>query len=412
MTNYSDMLPRLPENYTFGLELEFTGGLTYYQTTQIIQNLIDKGVLREGWTVHYDSSVVDENQKGAEIVSPVLKDDEQTKRELEIITRIIKNYGGVMGAKTGGHIHYGVQCLGDDIHQIQNFFKLYTIFEPLLYKLSAGDLGYVRPGARDFAKPVQKGLNNVIDANINSYADLFSRIAANIGAIPTHYGPYRYYGLNFQRITEAIRKMPPKENIEEFMGKMLRGETIYDGKGNKLSPTIEMRFRNGSSSADEILRGVRLGGQMFVAAKDPCFDKMPIIKSLYRDSKKKNQILWTVTQENLNDPRYAGLTPMEIVEKKFADSRFGNGQIDKNTFLVFLGILYRTTPLDNTVTVENRMKLYELYKNSVQKTPTSRNTVYNSTRNNIRETLNTTRRYIEYLRNNQNSYRVPALRSA
>ncbi len=68
MKKYSDMLPRLPENYTFGLELEFTGGLTYYQTTQIIQNLIDRGIIREGWTVHYDGSVIDEKGQGAETV--------------------------------------------------------------------------------------------------------------------------------------------------------------------------------------------------------------------------------------------------------------------------------------------------------------------------------------------------------
>ena len=216
MKNNSDKLSRLPNEYTFGIELEFTGGLTSEETQICIEQLIKEGKIREGWQVHYDNSVVDENGKGAEIVSPVLRDDEQTQKEIQIITEFIKKAGGKMDEKVGGHIHFGVQCLGNNIEDIKNFFKLYTIFEPLLYKISTGDLNYVRKGCREYAKPIQKRLTKVIDRNINSLSDLMIRLAANVGANPTHYGENRYYGLNIQRIIEAIRKMPENENMEEF----------------------------------------------------------------------------------------------------------------------------------------------------------------------------------------------------
>ena len=128
-------LERLPKDYTFGIELEFTGGLSYYETQSHIEALINKGLIREGWKVHFDRSVIDENGLGAEIVSPVLHDDEETEREIKIITDFIKENGGVMSDKCGGHVHYGLQCLGTNIEHIKNFFKLYSIFEPLLYKL-------------------------------------------------------------------------------------------------------------------------------------------------------------------------------------------------------------------------------------------------------------------------------------
>lgn len=365
MGKYADKLNRLPEDYTFGVELEFTGGLTCDETEELINKLIERGEIRKGWTVHYDNSVIDSDGKGAEIVSPVLKDDKQTERELEIITTLIKNCGGVMGEKVGGHVHYGVQCLGNDIQAIQNFLKLYAIFEPLLYKMSTGDLGYVRPGCRDYATPIQNRLNNVIDGKITSFTDLFTRLAANIGANATHYGEYRYYGLNIQRIIEAIRKMPPEENLEEFLKKMFSGEPIYDAEGNKLSPTIEMRFRNGSSSADEILRGIRIGGQMFVKAKDPKFNKIPTIKSLYRKIKKIKPIAWIVTRANRNNPEYEGLTDEEILEKKFAESNYGNGEMDITTLKVFLDILYPEMSLRDKITI------IALYKRNIRKTPVS-----------------------------------------
>ena len=342
MKNNSDKLSRLPNEYTFGIELEFTGGLTSEETQICIEQLIKEGKIREGWQVHYDSSVVDENGKGAEIVSPVLRDDEQTQKEIQIITEFIKKAGGKMDEKVGGHIHFGVQCLGNNIEDIKNFFKLYTIFEPLLYKISTGDLNYVRKGCREYAKPIQKRLTKVIDGNINSLSDLMIRLAANVGANPTHYGENRYYGLNIQRIIEAIRKMPENENMEEFLEKMFKGEPIYDSEGNKISPTIEMRFRNGSSDADEILSGIRMCGQIFVAAKDKNLEDNRTIKSLYRKVKNRPTYVFDkVLNANRTDPNYSDCKDDdEILGKKFKESPYGNGEIDRNIFKVFLKTLY------------------------------------------------------------------------
>lgn len=349
MYNNANKLDKLPEDFTFGLELEFTGGLTASETEIIINDLINKGYIRKGWSVHFDRSVIDENGKGAEIVSPILHDDMETKRELEIITTIIKDNGGVMNEKAGGHIHYGLQCLGPDIKSIQNFLKLYTVFEP---------------GCGNYAKPIQRRLVSVVDSKIDSLTELVMRLEASVGANPDHYGMYRYYGLNFQRLIESIRNFPNDMSSEEVLQRLFSGEEVIGKNGKVLSPTVEIRYRNGSSNADEILSAVRMNGQMFVKARDVDFDSDMIIKSMYRNIKnKKNKIFDRVVQSDRENPIYEGLSDEEILMKKFADSEYGDGIVTYNEFNEFISFLYPTMSL------KDRIYLYVLYVGKLEATP-------------------------------------------
>lgn len=364
MKEYRNKLERLPKNYTFGIELEFTGGLTSDETEIIINHLIEKGYIREGWTVHFDKSVLDENEKGAEIVSPVLTDTEETEKEIDIILKVIKLIGGKMDDKVGCHIHYGTQCLGSNIEHIQNYFKLYTINEPLLYKISKGDLDSVRSGCHEFAKPVQKRLMNVIDSKINSFTELMFLLSINLGANPTHYGENRYYGLNIQRIIEAIRNKPMDISLEEYIKNIFAGIEQNDKDGNKISPTIEIRYRNGSSSLDEIMCGIRINGQMFVKAKDNTLSKNATIKSQYRNVKKRKKYVFDkVLRANRESELYADcIDDEEILRKKFAESIYGDGLIDKNSFIQFMKTLY------SDLSEEIIDKMYEMYVYGLKKT--------------------------------------------
>jgi hypothetical protein len=355
MKKYRDYLKRLPADYTFGIELEFTGGLTSDETELVINHLIEKGVIREGWSVHFDKSVIDEEGKGAEIVSPVLTDTKQTEQELDIILRVIKLIGGKMTDKVGCHIHYGTQCLGSNINNIKNYFKLYTINEPLLYKISKGDLDSVRVGCHEFAKPIQKRLLNVIDSKINSFTELMIMLSINLGANPTHYGENRYYGLNIQRIIEAIRNKPLDSNLEEYIKNIFTGVEQFDKDGKKISPTIEIRYRNGSSSLDEIMCGIRINGQMFVKAKEKTFNNNAIIKSQYRNVKKRKKYIFDkVLRANRESENYVDcIDDEEILRKKFAESIYGDGIIDKNKFVSFIRLLYPELTKDIAIEIYN-----------------------------------------------------------
>ena len=399
MGNVSGKFNRLPQNMTFGLELEFTGGVTAAEMDKYIKELVQAGLIREGWNVHFDRSVIDDNGKGAEIVSPPLRDDDQTRKELELITNFIKAKGGYMGEKVGGHVHFGLQALGNDIEDIKNFFKLYTIFEPLLYKLTVGDLDHVRTGCKDYARPLQKRLTNVIDKKADSLTELMILLATNVGANPTHYGENRYYGLNIQRIVEALRNIPEGQNIEEYLQKMFKGEILYDENGKVISPTIEMRFPNGSSSADDILTGVRAMGGLLNASHNKELCKQSRIKTMYRKIKNRTSIAFgTVTAADRSNPDYAGLSDEEILKKKFEQSQYCDGVIDYNTFCFFMNIvnpnlndkdlkmLYNHFQ-DKLVSAEKKM-MHEIRSNKILSLRNMRRVLAN--REQIRQILNPT----------------------
>ena len=208
------------------------------------------------------------------------------------------------------------------------------IFEPLLYNLSTGDLGYLRPSVVRYAKPLQDKLVKVIDGDINSLSELMAALMASVGANVKHYGEFRYYGLNFQRIVEAIRNKPNNMSVEDFLQKIFSGEEVLDKNGKKISPTIEMRFRNGSSDADEILSGIRMNGQLFVAAKRKNSNFKTKINSLYKRIKRRVRYNFEqVTQEDIDSGLYSDCNSLEeILERKFYNSIYGFNYIDFNYF--------------------------------------------------------------------------------
>lgn len=341
MRSYSQELDRLPKEYTFGIEIEFTGGLTYDETQFYIEQLIKDGHIRNGWTVHKDRSVLDEDGKGAEIVSPALHDDMQTEKEIKIITSILRSAGCKINEKVGGHIHYGLQCLGDNIPKIKNYCKLYTAFEPTLYKISIGDLDSVRVGCHQYAKPIQKRLMNVIECKISNFSELIVSFAINVGANPTHYGENRYYGLNIQRIIESLRNIPEEAEMETFIQKMFQGQELYGKDGEIVSPTVENRYKGGSLYYDDIMCGVRIGGQVFVRARDDNPETLLIIDRLYQDAKKRKKYIFEkVLEANRMSEEYADCEDDEEIKKKFAKSIYGDGKIDEDDFGNLMRILY------------------------------------------------------------------------
>lgn len=359
----ANVFRQLPDDYTFGVELEFSGGMTVEQTNEVLDYLKSLNLIDEGWTVHFDRSIIDENGLGAEIVSPPLRDNEQSKREIDIITKVIKSYGGVMNDKTGGHIHFGLQCLGSNVNEIKNFLKLYFIFEPLLYKLSTGDLDYVRSGCREFAIPLQNRLVNVIDRDSKSLLELVSVLLCNVGANPTHYGENRYYGLNIQRLVEGLRNIPDDMSFDVALEKLFNGEEVIGKDGKVISPTIEFRFRNGSSNSDEILSSARMLGGMIVSAKNIDEDIKSIIQSMYRKAKNRKPVAFgVVTGRNREDSRYEGLTDDEILDLKFINSIYGDGKLDYNTFKTFILII--NPELDDIII----KKLYDTVKDNLKAT--------------------------------------------
>lgn len=180
-------------NVTFGLELEFEKT----KKSKII-NELEKHNLNNNWEIINDNSLY----KGAEITSPILKDNPNTWESLKAVCSIV-NKNAVIGPNSGGHIHIGTQVLGSEKNSWINFIKLWAVYENIIYRFTYGDYLCARPNIQEYAIPISKELWNdylrIKKFNLN----IFKYICR-----PTS----KYRALNFNNISFDTNKI--KNTIE------------------------------------------------------------------------------------------------------------------------------------------------------------------------------------------------------
>lgn len=108
------------------------------------------------WELTDDMSLLE----GAEIKSPILTDTEENWLALKRICSMLSKYS-IVGQNSGGHVHIGVQALGNDLKSLINFLKLWAVYEPIIYRFSYGEFLGPRPGLKDTAKSVQVDFINL-----------------------------------------------------------------------------------------------------------------------------------------------------------------------------------------------------------------------------------------------------------
>jgi KTSC domain/Putative amidoligase enzyme len=84
-----------------------------------------------GWRYEHDITVT-----GGELISPILYDEPETWRNLARACEVIREHGGAITTRAGGHIHVG---MGDYDHSIAAFNKLLGLFaehQDVLYRLA------------------------------------------------------------------------------------------------------------------------------------------------------------------------------------------------------------------------------------------------------------------------------------
>ena len=90
---------------------------------------------------------------GAELVSPILTDTEQTWSDISDICEQMKKYPGSKGEnvetneKCGLHVHFDANCLAQDQRKMKQFLRLYAESEELLYKMCNDKNDPIRKGA-------------------------------------------------------------------------------------------------------------------------------------------------------------------------------------------------------------------------------------------------------------------------
>lgn len=152
----------ISNDISFGVELEFE----HANRTDITKGIKENNL--HSWNLKDDDTLVSVN--GAEISSPILRDNIKMWQELITVCKILEP-NATIGNCAGGHIHIGVQILGNNVRHWLNFIKIWAVYERVIYRFSYGEfltprqfmLKYADIMARDFwniyLKTIKKGGN-------------------------------------------------------------------------------------------------------------------------------------------------------------------------------------------------------------------------------------------------------------
>lgn len=187
----------LEESITFGLEIEFEKA-----KKDIIESAIYDYFNDHSWSMVNDNSL----NNGAEIVSPILKDNEQTWIDTKKVCSIIESSASI-DKNSGGHVHIGTQVLGDKNDSWLNFIKLWSVYENIIYRFSYGEFLTGRPNIEHYAEPVSLTF-------WKNYVRLKRENAVIIDII--HVFNERYQAVNFRNVSVEQCKDFEEDNTIEF----------------------------------------------------------------------------------------------------------------------------------------------------------------------------------------------------
>lgn len=275
----------LPENITFGIEIEGVGdwfcnfedeieklNKKYHSTSNqetslpYFENCEYELVDGSFWSLKDEISLY---EMGDEVSSPVFNNNPKSWQAIKEMCDLLKSRGIYITDKCAGHIHYGAQNLIDNNpEKLLNILKMWAAYESLFYKFGAGEFKKFRDSVLVYAKPVAKEIKKFLENNQDNERD-YSFLVKYFGERQKH------KGINLQNlyIADSLRRLPTINTID----------------------TVEVRVPNGTLNPKIWQNNVRLFGNLFAHAVSADFDKEKIT-SLIRELPFKNY-----NENNLDD---------------------------------------------------------------------------------------------------------------
>lgn len=183
---------------TFGLELEFENAMR-----DRIDRQLSEAFPNGDWRTKHDGSL----HNGAEINSPILRDNETAWRSLDKVCSIVEPLASI-DKKSGGHIHIGTQTLGNNKESWLNFIKMWSVYENIIYRFVYGDFLTARPSMFKYAEPMTKDF-------WKDYEQLKSE-GASLDAIISRISHKRYQAVNFNNVSKGNYNKLRIDNTIEF----------------------------------------------------------------------------------------------------------------------------------------------------------------------------------------------------
>lgn len=239
----------LSGDVTFGLELEFE----YAIKKRIEDKLWDTGLFSE-WITKIDTTLTD----GAEINSPILKDEKKSWEQLQTVCDIVSPNAKI-GSHSGGHIHIGAQTLGTNPESWINFAGLWAAYENIIFRFGYGNFLTSRETMDDYSKTISPSMRSDYE-----YLKRLSEVSLKYVIRTLDYG--KYYAVNLNHVV----------NPDRFI----------------TSNTIEFRCPNGTLDATIWQNNVNLFTKLLRYATSKDFDEDTINRRWEQIKDKFTDLRW------------------------------------------------------------------------------------------------------------------------
>lgn len=239
----------LSGDVTFGLELEFE----YAIKKRIEDKLWDTGLFSE-WITKIDTSLTN----GAEINSPILKDEKKSWEQLQTVCDIVSPNAKI-GSHSGGHIHIGAQTLGTNPESWINFAGLWAAYENIIFRFGYGNFLTSREKMDDYSKTISPSMRSDYE-----YLKRLSEVSLKYVIRTLDYG--KYYAVNLNHVV----------NPDRFI----------------TSNTIEFRCPNGTLDATIWQNNVNLFTKLLRYATSKDFDEDTINRRWEQIKDKFTDLRW------------------------------------------------------------------------------------------------------------------------
>lgn len=144
----------IENDISFGLEIEFENAY---------RDSIEQGIYNQFsdsvWEVVDDGSL----KCGGEVRSPRLNNKEKNWIDLSKVCDIVDRNADVMD-NVGSHIHVGMHILGSNPRYWKNFFKLWLVYENVIFRFLNGEYISHRSGMQQQARPIAVDLINKMNS--------------------------------------------------------------------------------------------------------------------------------------------------------------------------------------------------------------------------------------------------------
>ena len=109
----------------------------------------DEVELKPGWLLHEDGTL----DNGGEIVSPIFYNNPESWKDLEKTCELLTD-NVTINDNCGAHVHIGAHLMGDKPRTWNNFLRLWSSYENVIYRFAFGEYLNARTSLYRYARPI------------------------------------------------------------------------------------------------------------------------------------------------------------------------------------------------------------------------------------------------------------------